>query len=241
MRRSLFLLATLAMSSALYAQPDASTYNREKVLDIFAQYNPAVLENAKKNADYNAILEDLAASYQAPDTEDARFELISVARNFDNSIRLHTLSEQYEEALFLSAVNGVDTSATDKYFNRQVADVLGRVWAVTVNLREEQIKEYKKQLAQVKKDKTLSSADRTAKSNALKAKIKAVKAGLKALKKDPGSQISTAAQVFGQQVQTRVQARLAALAASAEKDAALQTEQTPNLQVKTNHKKPVAK
>ncbi|WP_432635068.1 hypothetical protein [Candidatus Avelusimicrobium sp.] len=241
MRRSLFLLATLAMSSALYAQPDASTYNREKVLDIFAQYNPAVLENAKKNADYNAILEDLAASYQAPDTEDARFELISVARNFDNSIRLHTLSEQYEEALFLSAVNGVDTSATDKYFNRQVADVLGRVWAVTVNLREEQIKEYKKQLAQVKKDKTLSSADRTAKSNALKAKIKAVKAELKALKKDPGSQISTAAQVFGQQVQTRVQARLAALAASAEKDAALQTEQTPNLQVKTNHKKPVAK
>mgnify|MGYP004461047019 FL=1 len=241
MRRSLFLLATLAMSSALYAQPDASTYNREKVLDIFAQYNPAVLENAKKNADYNAILEDLAASYQAPDTEEARFELISVARNFDNSIRLHTLSEQYEEALFLSAVNGVDASATDKYFNRQVADVLGRVWAVTVNLREEQIKEYKKQLAQVKKDKTLSSADRTAQSNALKAKIKAVKAELKALKKAPGSQISTAAQVFGQQVQTRVQTRLAALAASAEKEAALQTEQTPNLQVKTNHKKPVAK
>lgn len=238
MRRSLFLLATLAMSSALYAQPDASTYNREKVLDIFAQYNPSVLENAKKNADYNAILEDLAASYQAPDTEDARFELISVARNFDNSIRLHTLSEQYEEALFLSAVNGVDSSATDKYFNRQVADVLGRVWAVTVNLREEQIKEYKKQLAQVKKDKP---ADRTAKSNALKAKIKAVKAELKALKKDPGSQISTAAQAFGQQVQTRVQARLSALAASAEKDAAMQTEQTPNLQVKTNHKKPVAK
>ena len=238
MRRSLFLLATLAMSSALYAQPDASTYNREKVLDIFAQYNPAVLENAKKNADYNAILEDLAASYQAPDTEDARFELISVARNFDNSIRLHTLAEQYEEALFLSAVNGVDASATDKYFNRQVADVLGRVWAVTVNLREEQVKEYKKQLAQVKKDKT---ADRTAKSNALKAKIKAVKAELKALKKDPGSQISTAAQAFGQQVQTRVQARLSALAASAEKDATMQTEQTPNLQVKTNHKKPVAK
>ena len=238
MRRSLFLLATLAMSSALYAQPDASTYNREKVLDIFAQYNPAVLENAKQNADYNAILEDLAASYQAPDTEDSRFELISVARNFDNSIRLHTLAEQYEEALFLSAVNGVDASATDKYFNRQVADVLGRVWAVTVNLREEQVKEYKKQLAQVKKDKT---ADRTAKSNALKAKIKAVKAELKALKKDPGSQISTAAQAFGQQVQTRVQARLSALAVSAEKDAAMQTEQTPNLQVKTNHKKPVAK
>lgn len=238
MRRSLFLLATLAMSSALYAQPDASTYNREKVLDIFAQYNPAVLENAKNNADYNAILEDLAASYQAPDTEEARFELISVARNFDNSIRLHTLAEQYEEALFLSAVNGVDSSATDKYFNRQVADVLGRVWAVTVNLREEQVKEYKKQLAQVKKDKT---SDRTAKSNALKAKIKAVKAELKALKKDPGSQISTAAQAFGQQVQTRVQARLSALAASAEEDAALQTEQTSNLQVKTNHKKPVAK
>ena len=62
MRRSLFLLATLAMSSALYAQQDANGYNREKVLDIFAQYNPVVLENAKNNADYNAVLENLAVS-----------------------------------------------------------------------------------------------------------------------------------------------------------------------------------
>ena len=125
------------MSSALYAQQDANGYNREKVLDIFAQYNPVVLENAKNNADYNAVLENLAVSYQAPDTEESRFELISVARNFDNSIRLHMLSEQYEETLFLSAVNGVDSAATDKYFTRQVSDVLARVWAVTVNLREE--------------------------------------------------------------------------------------------------------
>lgn len=153
MRRSLFLLATLAMSSALYAQQDANGYNREKVLDIFAQYNPVVLENAKNNADYNAVLENLAVSYQAPDTEEARFELISVARNFDNSIRLHMLSEQYEETLFLSAVNGVDSAATDKYFTRQVSDVLARVWAVTVNLREEQAKEYKRQLSQVKRIK----------------------------------------------------------------------------------------
>ena len=241
MRRSLFFLATLAMSSALYAQPDASGFNREKVLDIFAQYNPAVLENARSNADYNAVLEDLAASYQAPDTEESRFELISVARNFDNSIRLHTLTESYEETLFLSAVNGVDSAATDKYFNRQVADVLGRIWAVTVNLREEQAREYKKQLTQVKKNKTLSAADRTAQSEALKAKIKAVKAEIKALKKDPGAQISAAAQAYSQQAQARVQARLSALAVSDEESAALQTDQTSNLQVKTNHKKPVAK
>ncbi|WP_428041493.1 hypothetical protein [Candidatus Avelusimicrobium fimicolum] len=241
MRRSLFLLATLAMSSALYAQQDANGYNREKVLDIFAQYNPVVLENAKNNADYNAVLENLAVSYQAPDTEEARFELISVARNFDNSIRLHMLSEQYEETLFLSAVNGVDSAATDKYFTRQVSDVLARVWAVTVNLREEQAKEYKRQLSQVKKDKTLSPADRSAKITALKAKIKAVKAEIKSLKKDSGEQISASAQAYIQQAQVRVQTRLAALSVSAEETSSLQTEQASNLQVKTNHKKPVAK
>lgn len=230
------------MSSALYAQQDANGYNREKVLDIFAQYNPVVLENAKNNADYNAVLENLAVSYQAPDTEEARFELISVARNFDNSIRLHMLSEQYEETLFLSAVNGVDSAATDKYFTRQVSDVLARVWAVTVNLREEQAKEYKRQLSRVKKDKTLSpAADRSAKIAALKAKIKAVKAEIKSLKKDSGEQISASAQAYIQQAQVRVQTRLAALSVSAAETASLQMEQASNLQVKTNHKKPVAK
>ena len=48
MKRSLFILATLAMSSALYAA-EPGFYTREKVLDIFAQYNPSVLENAQQN------------------------------------------------------------------------------------------------------------------------------------------------------------------------------------------------
>ena len=73
------------------------------------------------------------------------------------------------------------------------------------------------------------------------AKIKAVKAEIKSLKKDSGEQISASAQAYIQQAQVRVQTRLAALSASAEETSSLQTAQASNLQVKTNHKKPVAK
>ena len=50
MKRSLFLLASLALTSALYAQPGAS-FTREQILDIFEQYNPSVLQKAAEQPD----------------------------------------------------------------------------------------------------------------------------------------------------------------------------------------------
>ena len=72
MKKTLFILATLAMSSALYAQAEAGVYTREKVLELFAQYNPSVLEKARQNEAYNLVLESFASSYQAPQTEQER-------------------------------------------------------------------------------------------------------------------------------------------------------------------------
>lgn len=170
MRRSLFILATLAMSSALYAQADAGHYNREKVLDIFSQYNPAVLENARQNADYNAVLEGLLASYNAPETEENRYELIALARNFDNSIRLKALAVNYEEAVLLSQMSGLDLSSSVLHFRRELTPVFQNIWAVTVQLREYQIDEYEAQLKELRKNKTLSKEARQAREAVLKEK-----------------------------------------------------------------------
>lgn len=241
MRRSLFILATLAMSSALYAQAEAGHYNREKVLDIFTQYNPAVLENAQQNADYNAVLEGLLSSYNAPETEESRYELIALARNFDNSIRLKALSVNYEEAVVLSQMSGMDLSSAVLHFRRELTPVFQNIWAVTVQLREYQIDEYEAQLKQLRKDKTLSKEDRRAREAVLKGKIKALKTEVKALKKDAGEQILSAVDVYVAETDRRVAERLDAERARLQEASSKQVSQTKNLQVKTKNKKPVAK
>ena len=88
MRRSLFILAALALTPAVYAQGDATPFTREQVLEIFSQYNPSVLEQASQNEDYNTVLDSFLDAYESSNTPMARTELIAVARNFDNSIRI---------------------------------------------------------------------------------------------------------------------------------------------------------
>lgn len=241
MRRSLFILATLAMSSALYAQADGGRYNREKVLDIFSQYNPTVLENAQQNADYNTVLEGLLSSYDAPETEESRYELIALARNFDNSIRLKALSVNYEEVALLSQMSGLDLSSAVLHFRRELTSVFQNIWAVTVQLREYQIDEYEAQLKQLRKDKTLSKDARLKREAVLKGKIKALKTEIKALKKDVGEQILSAVDVYVANADRRVAEQLDAGRARLQKASAQQARQTENLQVKTKNKKPVAK
>ncbi len=236
MRRSLFVLATLAMSSALYAQADTALYTREKVLDIFAQYNPSVLERATQNAGYNAVLESFLTAYNAPETQAARYDLIAVARNFDNSIRLHALIKQYEESSVLAQLGGIAPSTVRSYAREQLKDVFQNIWAVTVQLRELQLKEAQDSLKQLRKDKTLSKEARSAQVFSLKQQIKALKAELKAFKKNPGEQILTAVDSVLVQADERLAAQVVQQAASSE-----QSLQTENLQIKTKNKKPVAK
>lgn len=241
MRRSLFILATLAMSSALYAQADAGHYNREKVLDIFSQYNPAVLENARQNADYNAVLEGLLASYNAPETEENRYELIALARNFDNSIRLKALAVNYEEAVLFSQMSGLDLSSAVLHFRRELTPVFQNIWAVTVQMREYQIDEYEAQLKELRKNKTLSKEARQAREAVLKEKIKALKTEIKSLKKDAGSQILSAVDVYVAETDRSIAEKLEAERARMQEASSKQVSQTKNLQVKTKNKKPVAK
>ena len=235
MKKSLFMLATLTLASALYAQADGGYYTREKVLELFSQYNPAILENAQQNEDYNAILESFLASYHEPETAENQYELIAIARNFDNSIRLQAVTNEYEQAVLFAHMSGQDIApAAVQRFRQELLPIFRQIWAVTVQLREVQIDDAKALLKQIRKDKTLSAADRSSREQILQTQLDELKAQHKALQKDAGAQIVASVEQY------MAQADEALVARQAEKRAD-QTRQTENLQIKTKNKKPVAK
>lgn len=235
MRRTLLLLTALTLTPAVYAQADSAPMSREQVLEVFSQYNPAVLEQAAQNADYNAVLDSFLDSYQASNTSANRAELIAVARNFDNSIRLQVLTDAYLQAASAVRLTGGNPSSAEKLFRDDLTDVFGNVWAVTVQLREYQLSQTKQALKAVRADKTLSKEERAAQTAALQEEIAFLKAGIKSLKKNPGEAIVTAVDSYVEQVQ---QAETGLLQAA---QAAVVSSGTDNLQIKSNNKKPVAK
>lgn len=241
MKRSLFILATLAMSSALYAQAETGNYTREKVLEIFSQYNPAVLENARQNADYNAILESFLAAYTSPQTEQNRYELIAVARNFDNSIRLQYATSVYEEAFVFSRMSGANLAPAALRFRKELFPLFENIWAVTVQLREYELQEVQAQLKALRKDKTLSDEERAEKENALRLRQAALQRESAALQENIGEQIIASVDAYIAQADQSLSEQLQAVRAAQAQAEAEQPLQTPNLQIKTKNKKPVAK
>lgn len=240
MKKSMFVLATMALSVMLYAQPGQDTFSRAEVLEIFEQFNPSVLEQAKQNSDYNAILELFLSSYQNSKTPTNRYELIAVARNFDNSIRLESLSAIYHPLWMASQMSGQDNAIARQAFTNDVTHVMQGVWNETVNLRNLQLTEAKARLKTIGKDKTLSKEDRAAQKKQIKEDIKTLKAELKTLKKNPQEYVKSAAQDYVSSTEKKFAAQ-----AEAERQAAHQkvqsAKQAKNLQVKTKNKKPVAK
>lgn len=240
MKRSLFILATLAMSSALYAQEEAGGYTREKVLDIFAQYNPSVLEFAQQHADYNTLLENFASSYQAPQTPESRYELIAVARNFNNSIRLRAATLIYEDAWLYTHMSGNEIPMAATRFRQEMISVFAQIWAVSVQLYEYQAGQIQAQLRQLEQDKALPADQRAEQEAALRQKLEWLQVQLRVLQQDPGRQVQAAAEAYIAETDRRLaslQDAALAQAASVEEE----SRQSDNLQIKTKNKKPVAK
>lgn len=98
MKRCLLLLAVLAVASGLSAQ-ESQQYTQEEVLAVFAQYNPAVLEKAKTNEQYNEILQKLASAYQKDKTEEAESELIALAKILTIPFACSSLPKRMKTAL----------------------------------------------------------------------------------------------------------------------------------------------
>lgn len=235
MKKSLSVLAVLALcSAALYAE---DTLNHAKILDLFAQYNPSVLEQAKQEPGYNQLLQGFLSSYQASEVEDAYFELIALIRNFDNSVLLNTATNLYKENYLYALMGGqTENSPLTAKFTQDVRMAMEGIWATTVQVHEFHLAAYKDQLKSVKKDKSLSKEDKAAQVEVLKEKISALKREIKNLKTDSGAQIVAAADLYVAQTQDEVreEVRIA-------QEKAQQAAQTKNLKISSKNKKRIAK
>ena len=233
MKRRVFVLATLTLSSALYAQ---SALTLEQAREIVAQYNSNLLERASQNTQLQAWVDQLLSSYvaqQIPDSLESRYTLAALARNFDNSLALNEATDQYAQAVYYSQV-GQDVQPQARAAAAQVLQtVFPRVWAVSVQIKEELLSQYKQAKAQVKKNQELDHAAQEQRLTQLNQSIRALQEDLKILNTQVGPQLYWLTQHTLDNTQARV---LQALAQEKQLAAA----QTENLQIKSKHKKPVA-
>lgn len=218
MKRGLFLMATVTLCSALYAQ---GTLTREEAESIFAQYNPALLATAQENNQVNQLLQEVLNTYaaqQLADTLENRYTLIALARNFENSIALHWVSNAYKQAVLYSQLGGNTQAAAQAAARADFQTIYSRIWAVSVQTKETLLKAY-----QQAHNRAIASGDKT-QAQQFKQAINAVKADLKTLHTQVGPQI-------------RVLVQDALSSAEQQAQRALQAD---NLALKTKHKKPVA-
>ncbi len=211
MKRGLFLLATMTLTSALYAQ---GVLSAEKARQIVGNFNPQLLERAAQSPAVSQLVDELISSYlskQPADDLAGRYELAALARNFDNSIALYEVTQGYEQAVRYSyAGQDVEPSAR-QYAQEQLRGILARIWAVSVQTKTELLAQYKKLHAPANGPV-----------------ISALETELKNLQTEVGDHLAELVQVTLNQAQAQVQAEQTAL------------RETTNLQVKTKHKKPVA-
>ncbi len=239
MKRCLLLLAVLAAASSLSAQ-DGQKYTREEVLAVFARYNPSVLETAKTNAQYNDILQKLASSYQQPKNETSEAELIALAKNFDNSLRLFLIAKAYEEGVSLQMAANIDLAALDTSIKQDLLTVFEDVYANTLDVKKEEIKLSKARIKTLKKDKTLGDAQRKLEISREKDRVNALKSEIKTLKKDSKAKVRSASEVYFADLKADVSAQFTSVSKAAEESAA-KAKASSNRQVKTKNKKPVGK
>lgn len=211
MKRGLFLLATVTLSSALYAQ---GMLTPEKAREIVGNFNPQLLERASQDQNVSVLVEELISSYLAQkpaDTLATKYELAALARNFDNSLDLYQTTQEYEQAVRYSYAGENIEPAARQHAQDKLQQVFTRIWAVSVQVKAELLAQYK-----------------SLKNPNNQGVISALSADLKNLKTNVGEQIVGLVDETLLQARARVQAEQTAL------------QETSNLQIKTKHKKPVA-
>lgn len=239
MKKSMLLLAVFALSSAVYAQQGAAL-SQEQVLEVFSRFNPSVLEKAKQDDTYRAALDNFLASYAAVPGAVTRFDIIAAARNFDDSLRLKQLTDIYQQLWISAKMSGADISTPRQLFLQDVTDVMTRVWAVTVQLRQYQLQLAQERLAHLRQDAASDAPERLARQEQAQQEVASLKSEVKSFKKYAGEHITSAAQDYVFRLENELQAREFSVKRQAARDAQQAARQTTNLQIKSNHKKPVA-
>lgn len=237
MKRSLAVLALLTLSSASLCA--AENYNREKVLALFAQYNPAVLEKAQQDGDYNALVQEVADAYNLPETDENRYTLLALIRNFDNSLDLNNLTAVYEKTLYLHATNGLEVDSITERFSQDLVPVFSRIWAVSLQTHTQHLQEAKARVKEIKKDKSLTAAQRKEALDEQEKTISFLKQEIKNLKKDAASRIVTITDDYAAQVKQDLLQQLSSRSSVTAHNTAVQ--ETENLSLISKNKKPVAK
>ena len=238
MKNKLLFFAALAVSSALCAQENQN-FGKEDVLAAFREYNPAALEKAALNPAYDDLLNQVAAAYCAARTENNRFEMIALVKNFDNSLRLQAVREEYANGRTLQMVSGAELAALDERILASIQDIIKNVFKNTLQVREMQIDRYKEQMKTVKKDDSLSKEQQKTAVADLKDKIQNVKTEIKTLKKNSKQKIKDTAKAFFSYIRSEYNNDQKTLLLRAQ-TVETQAVQTDARSVKANHKKPVA-
>ena len=239
MKKSLFVLAVLASACALYAQDKTS---EQEVLSYFAKYNPSVLQKAQQDPGYNAVLQRVIQGVEPDGTLESRLEMVALVRNFDTSVKLFTISREYEDALLIAVTGDAPLAPVNQKYRADFTESYTHVWAVSVNLQEELLKEYKEQLKAAKQDTSLSKEQREEKVKELKTKIKNTEKYLKQINKNVGENISAAADAAMNESAKNVAQKIEAInQVRAQRMAAFEAAQSANMEVKNNNQKPVAK
>ncbi len=211
MKRGLFLLATVTLTSALYAQ---GTMSAQRARQIIGNFNPQLLEHASQNSGVSQLVDELISTYLAKQPADDlanRYELAALARNFDNSVALYQVKQGYQQAVRYSYAGQNVEPAARQYAQEQLRKIFSRIWAVSVQTKTELLSQYKA-LNDAKNQQTIS----------------ALEADLKNLQTNVGDQLVYLVQTTLEQVHAHVLAEQTAL------------RETSNMQIKTKHKKPVA-
>ncbi len=181
------------------------------------------------------MLEDFLTSYLNGNVPADSYEIMAIARNFDNSIHLQILKDVYAELWLTSRLTGGDITPSRELFKKDVTDVVSNIWAVTAQLRQVQLSDLKEQRRTLKRDDSLNPQEKQFALAKLNDHIKALKTEIKSLKKNAGAQIVSSAEEFVAITEADLTAALADMASQAS------AAEAKNLQVKSNHKKPVAK
>lgn len=238
MKRGLFLLASLVFGSALYSQAEEPLFSREKVLEMFSNYNPSVLEKAGQRQDYRELLDSFVQLFQIPDNLQNRFTVIAAVRNFENSARLHALTADFVQREMWARMAGEQNTAVRARYQQDVQEVMSDIFGVTLQMNYWKLQELKKLLKQTRQA-ALPQAQKQQQLADLKTAIKQQKAEIASLKKNSGNLVVFFTKQQLKQAQREADNRLMSV-----QPAALQEQsarQASNLQIKTNHKKPVAK
>lgn len=239
MKKSLLLLAALAVSSALCAQ-ETQNLGREDVLAAFKEYNPAALEKAAQNPAYNNLLNKVAAAYSAPNTDVNQSEMIALVLNFDNSVRLQVVREDYFNGRTLQLVSGEELAALEDSVSEELQRIVKDVYKNTLKVKDLQIDRYKDQIKAVKKNDSLTKEQKQEAVDKLNGQVKAVKAEIKTLKKNSKQKIKDTAAVYLAEMRVEfTQRQNAQLSSAQQKEEA--AAQAPAQEVKADNKKPVAK